>query len=139
MTKSSPAHLAVPLGRLCGRRRGAGAPVGTGIYLGCFKKSSLQGEGVFASHPQGSAVGKGVPFRKQRGEGHEKVERRAEVRRSDEAPAACSVFQPVMGRGMPLLGLQSRLQTVCTAHPSQSPGAGAGSPGAAPASPEVRL
>ena len=67
MTECSPAHLAVPLGRLCGRRRGAGAPVRTGIHLDCFKSPRCRGRGVLPSHPQGSPTGKGVPLRKHLG------------------------------------------------------------------------
>ena len=61
------------------------------------------------------------------------------MRLGDSAPAACRVFQPVIGRGLPLPGLQSRLGCEPTAHPSQSEGVGEGGPGAAPASPGVGL
>lgn len=88
MTECSPAHLAVPLGRLCGRRRGAGAPVRTGIYLDCFKSPRCRGRGSSRLTPRTRRRGRVFPCgNNSGGRGtcgrHDKAERRAEMKRSD--------------------------------------------------------
>lgn len=78
MTESCPAHLAVPAGRLCGRREHLS---GQEFILMNFEAFTAGEGGPPRPTPRGSWMGKGVPLRKL---GKTKVlERRAKVRRSD--------------------------------------------------------
>lgn len=57
MIESSPTHLAVPAGRLCGCRRGAAAPVAAGTHLDNFSSPHCKGRG-----PSDSRGGEGCPL-----------------------------------------------------------------------------
>lgn len=130
MTESSPAHLAVPAGRLCGRRRGARAPVGAAGYS---KSPCCRGKGFSCPISRARGWERLSPCgKKEEMGGWEKVGR------GDPRAGCRQGFPAGDGEGMRLPGLQSRLRARRTAHRNQSDGAGEASPGAA-ANPGVGL
>lgn len=139
MIESSPAHLAVPAGRLCGCRRGAAAPVAVGTRLDKFSSPHCKGRGG-----PDLQTGEGCPLTETcRGDeagGEERIggkEGKSEARR---LRAGC--LQGLRARYREGVALaRATVQAGVRTHRAPKPirSGGEGGPGASPASPGVGL